>query len=1180
MIRYEGSKPRKIERLISRIREGDNLQITGLWQSRLSFLLSQLQGELNNGLFVLARDKYRAGEIYEDLARLLPEDDIFLFPEQDVRPHEQIPVDSKKEGQRLKIYHRFRHSSRPSIAVSSIFALHKKLPPVWRWRALEKQLERGEEYDLKELTSSLIDMGYSRRDMVGGRGEFSSRGGIMDIFPPGEELPCRLEFFGDELESIRTFSLDDQRSRQELKKLAITPASELLLPGDFEQRINAVSRTLEKRQKELSGEHPKAAEKLQDKRARLLSEGAENFNSEILREYLPFFYDKLDSAFDFLPAETTYILEFPSRLENSYSQEYENLSDNFTDLLERGEVLPYYLDNFLTPAEMNQKLYTNHYIECLSEQESGQKLTGVDFRGQSIEPYHGRFDMLAERIEELLDENYTVLLGLSDMEKCRKLSDHLESWFSLDVVREVDLSSRGNEVIVLPCNLGEGFRLQGLKLAYFSEKEIMGEKKRQKKKIQDLEDTETISTFSELSPGDYVVHENHGIGKYMGLEPLSVQGQQKDYLLIQYADDDKLYVPTEQIHLVQKYIGGEGADPGLYRLGGNRWQQVKERVRSSVQELAVDLIELYAARETMEGYAFSEDTEWQQEFEDAFPFEETRDQKKAIADVKEDMESPHPMDRLLCGDVGYGKTEVAIRAAFKAAVDGRQTAVLVPTTILAQQHYNTFRERIDDFPINVAMLSRFRTPSQQKVIMDKVKKGGVDIVIGTHRLLSEDVEFKDLGLLVIDEEQRFGVSHKEKLKDMKKNIDVLTMTATPIPRTLHMALTGVRDMSVIETPPENRYPIRTYVKERDENLIRDAIRRELAREGQVYYVHNRVEDIKEQARMIRQEVPEASVAVAHGQMPENHLEKLMLDFYNREYDVLVCTTIIENGLDIANVNSIIINRADKMGLAQLYQLRGRVGRTDRIAYAYLLHNEEEVLSEAAEKRLRAIREFTELGSGFKIAMRDMEIRGAGNILGPEQSGHIASVGYSLYCKLLDRAVKELKGEEEKEEVDVEVNLDIDAYIPDEYIADSPQKVDIYKRLMKASSEEEIVEIAGEMDDRFGPLPEEVQNLLTISRIKMRASLLNVDLVQEREDRITCYFVDQENVDSQAVMKLARKYSRGIKIKSGRKPRLSVRKQGETEDDIQRLIQVFDDFLDFQDMTEIKAGESSGDHGGS
>lgn len=592
-------------------------------------------------------------------------------------------------------------------------------------------------------------------------------------------------------------------------------------------------------------------------------------------------------------------------------------------------------------------------------------------------------------------------------------------------------------------------------------------------------------------------------------------------------------MPTEQVNLVQKYIGADQNSPKLYKLGGSDWNKVKGKVQNSVREMAIGLLELYAERETVKGYAFSSDTVWQQEFEETFPFEETPDQYKAILEVKKDMESDTPMDRLICGDVGYGKTEVAIRAAFKAVMEGKQTAILVPTTILAQQHYNTFKERIENYPITIEMISRFRTPAEQKEVLRKLALGEVDIVIGTHRLLSDDIIFSDLGLLIIDEEQRFGVTHKEKLKNIKRNVDVLTMTATPIPRTLHMALVGVRDMSVIETPPENRYPIRTYIREFNSELIRDAIRKELGRGGQIYFVHNRVEDIEEKASFIAKLVPECKIAIAHGQMYEHKLERLMLEFYEQKYDLLLCTTIIETGLDVPSVNTIIIDRAEQMGLAQLYQLRGRVGRSNKIAYAYLIYGKDRILPEIAEKRLKAIKEFTNLGSGFKIAMRDLEIRGAGNLLGPEQHGHIASVGFSLYCKLLDSAVQELRGKKRETDTDVEIKLRIDAYIPEEYISDSGMKIEIYKKISKIEKEEDFTDIIDELIDRFGDPPAEVMNLIKISRIRAKVKKLGIVKVEQKKSYISCHFNSQNKLDSKGLIGLIDKYPGQIKIKTGR-----------------------------------------------
>jgi len=1166
---YSRNDSEKLKRLLQAIRQEKKFRVAGLRNSRLALILALLEQNLGEVLIILTPDEYRAESLYEDLLRLTGEENIKYLPHQDVYPHEEIPLDRSKEIKRLEV---LRDLSRrqEGLYLIPVQSFSRCLSPAWRWQELSQKIELGKNYDLDRLTALLIEAGYSREAMVEFRGQFSLRGGILDVFPPGCSHPYRIEFFGDEVESLRSFTIEDQRSVEECREALLTPARELLLPEDLEARINSIAASLDKNHSRfLSRGEEEAARRIQEKKDKLLSEGREQQNPAVLREYLPFLYNNLASLFDYFPRQVRLLLDDPEKIFQSYRRHLKETGELFSELLEQGEVLSYYFDNFLQPEELESEVYSRHQIEFLSR--TGPRTeVDLEFRGQSLEPYHARFDLLADRIRELRRKKLTVLLTFSSENKMIRVTDHLHQELDISKVTELNINQPG--IFAGTGTLAEGFILEDFNLAVFTEKEILGRKKRRKRKLEELEQSEKISSFTDLTPGDFVVHENHGIGRYLGIKTLEVQDQQQDYLLLQYADDDKLYVPTDQINLVQKYIGGESQQPRLYRLGGSEWQKVKQRVRSSVKELAINLIELYASRESIAGYSFSEDTVWQQEFEDDFPFEETPDQKQAIAEVKDDMESPHPMDRLLCGDVGYGKTEVAIRAAFKAAMDGKQTAMLVPTTILAQQHFNTFRERLEDYPLKVGMISRFRSPAEQKNIKKQLASGRIDIIIGTHRLFSSDIEFNDLGLLVIDEEQRFGVAHKEKLKNLKKKVDVLTLTATPIPRTLHMALVGVRDMSVIETPPENRYPIRTYVKKFSKETVRDAIRRELARDGQVYYVHNRVEDIDSQAEMVQELVPEARIAIAHGQMRESRLEKIMLNFYDKEYDVLVCTTIIENGLDIANVNSIIINQAEKFGLAQLYQLRGRVGRTNRVAYAYLMYQEDKILPEVAEKRLQAIKEFTSLGSGFKIAMRDMEIRGAGNILGPEQHGHIASVGYSLYCKLLEQAMEELQGEEEEKRVEAEVRLNLDAFIPEDYIPDSSQKIDIYQRIMAAGSDHKLADIKAELEDRFGDLPEEVANLLFISRVKLRASQLKITEVKEEQDRISCFFQDKQSIDSEAVMKLAREYSREIKIRSAQQPVISVRKSG-IKKKKELLLAVLDSLLEFVSWpAELESGK--------
>ncbi len=684
-------------------------------------------------------------------------------------------------------------------------------------------------------------------------------------------------------------------------------------------------------------------------------------------------------------------------------------------------------------------------------------------------------------------------------------------------------------------NQTNGFQYYDIKLSVISDKDIFGQFKKKGKKKQNKKGTGKIKSFTELKPGDFVVHANHGIGVFKGIKQLELQGNKKDYLELIYHSDDKLYVPVEQLDMVQRYIGSEGKKPKVNKLGSSEWTKTKNKVKKSIEEIAEDLVKLYAIRATLKGYKYSDDTVWQKQFEEEFPYEETPDQVLAIEDIKRDMESPKPMDRLLCGDVGYGKTEVAIRAAFKAVMDGKQVAFLVPTTILAQQHYNNFKQRFSDFPVTVDVISRFRTLSQQKATIKSIKEGNVDILIGTHRILQKDIKFKDLGLLIIDEEQRFGVKHKEKMKNLKKNVDVLTLSATPIPRTLHMSLVGVRDISVIETPPEERYPVQTYVVEYNDQLIRDSILREISRGGQIYFVYNRVESIHEMASYISKLVPEGRVQIAHGQMKEKELENVVLDFTENKFDILVATTIIETGMDIKNVNTMIIYDADKMGLSQLYQLRGRVGRTNRMAYCYLTYKRDKILTEVAEKRLKAIKDFTELGSGFKIALKDLEIRGAGNMMGSSQHGHMASIGYDLYCRMLEDTIKLVRGDIDKEPVETSVELKIDAYIPNTYIKDETQKIEVYKKIASIDSKEEFMDIEEELEDRFSDIPISVYNLMNISYIRSLGKKLDVEEIKEISNEVVFQFQDKSSLKEKIVKIIMDKYSKQVAFKLNEKP---------------------------------------------
>ena len=1135
----------KTKNLIKNFSSGQDATIYGMNNSRFPFLAGNIFTETNKTIIIITHDTGRANDIYEDLIRLLPEEKLAVFPQIEVLPHEQIMTDYSVTIERLQVLEKMVFDNESNIFILPAGAIIRKLIPYNIFKKYALNLKVGKEIDRNKFIERLSILGYERVDMIEDPRQFSVRGGIVDIFSLTNNKPYRIEFFGDEIDSIREFSLESQRSIKDHNKINIPPAREnFILPESIKAKIPIIKKDLKSAVNKLNNINKNdEAKHLKEKGEEALEKLEEINYFSGYEQFLPYFYNKLDSFLDYLPEKHGIFIDNPERVWNRIENQCREIEETQTTLLEQGSILPSYSKNFFNREDIRLRIAKGNTLYFSTEFGSNpfeSNIKEYSFKTRGVEPYHGQLDMFAERLQELKKDGFKVAITLNSTKKAERINEFLKEK-ELAVLHSEEQEIKDNTISVFSGSLSEGFIIDDANFAIYTEKEVMGKPQKKKRKLADLEDGVEITSINELTPGDYVVHENHGIGKYLGVNTLEIQNQHQDYLVIQYADEDKLYVPTEKVNLVQKYIGADHKKPKLYKLGGNEWQKVKQKVKNSVKEMAIGLLELYAERETVEGYSFSEDTAWQKEFEDAFPYEETPDQIKAIEDVKEDMENSTPMDRLLCGDVGYGKTEVAIRAAFKAAMDGKQIAVLVPTTILAQQHFTTFTERIGKFPITIDMISRFKTAGEQKKTLEKVEKGEVDIIIGTHRLLSKDVNFNDLGFLIVDEEQRFGVSHKETIKDIKKNVDVLTLTATPIPRTLHMALVGVRDMSVIETPPENRYPIRTYIREFNEQLVKETIRREIGRNGQVYFVHNRVADIEKKAAMIRKLLPDARVAVAHGQMNENKLEKLMVDFYNQKYDVLVCTTIIETGLDIPNVNTIIINRAENMGLAQLYQLRGRVGRSDRVAYAYLLYEKDQVLSEVAEKRLRAIQEFTNLGSGFKIAMRDLEIRGAGNLLGAEQHGHIASIGFSLYCKLLENAIEELKGEKDENKKEVEIDLNEDAYLPDDYISDPKQKIDIYKKIMKADNEDAIMDIIDELIDRFGDPPEVVMNLVEISRIKINAQKLGIEKIEKKDNTlINCYFENQSKLNGDAVMEIVKKYSKRLKIRSASKPVIGIK----------------------------------------
>ncbi|HHV43296.1 MAG TPA: transcription-repair coupling factor [Firmicutes bacterium] len=1092
---------------------------------------------------VVAPDQYHAEQIYLTLENILTSKRVALFPAISTMPHESVIAERELHGMRVAVIGRLL-AEESLIVVASAEALSRYLLPPQVFRAYCTGLTVGETVELEQLMDRLVAGGYQRVDLVEDPGQFSLRGGILDIFCPILTNPVRIELFGDEIDSIREFDPADQRSYRRHQSVYITPAREFFVPEHLRKdAFIEIKKALEEQVVRLDRAKDSPSSTLRQTVARHLEFIENGIYDSALEQYQPYFYPNQATLLAYFPRMIC-ILDEPSRIKESLENVEKEYMEQHLSGLAKGRALPGEARMFCPWSELFPEFKRGRllYFSTLAQRIEGMSPTHtVNVSSRLPDVFHGKMNLLLQELERAKREGFAILLSLSSESRAKRITEWLteEGVPARYVLRPEDEIRPGN-IIITSGYLEAGFDLPLTRLLVLTDAEIRGKAKQKVRSRRGPQGTR-IRDWNELNEGDYVVHVNHGIGKYLGVKNINVSGVQKDYLVVKYAGEDILYVPVDQVNLLQKYVGGgDEASPKLNKLGGTEWTKVKRKVKESVREIAKDLLELYAARETVPGRAFSPDTVWQREFEDAFEYEETPDQLRAVQEVKADMEKPRPMDRLLCGDVGYGKTEVALRAAFKAVMDGCQVAILVPTTILAQQHYRTVSERLRNFPVTVRVLSRFESPSKQKQTIKDLKTGAVDIVIGTHRLLSKDVEFKNLGLVIIDEEQRFGVKQKEKLKQLRTSVDVLTLSATPIPRTLHMALVGVRDMSVIETPPEDRYPIRTYIVEYNPETIRDAILREKARGGQVYFVYNRVQGIERMAEELRLLVPEVSVVVAHGQMGERELEQVMLDFMDGAYDVLVCTTIIETGMDIPNVNTLIVYDADKFGLSQLYQLRGRVGRSNRIAYAYCCYRKDQVLTEDAEKRLQAIKEFSDLGSGFRIAMRDLEIRGAGNILGAEQHGFIASVGFELYCRLLEESIAELSGQVKEELPEPLLDFAVDAYIDDEYIADSRQKVDIYKRISALGSQREIQEFVVELEDRYGPVTPSVDKLLRVAAIRIMAREVGVESIAQEARYVVFRFHPEAQVPPSALRACVEQFRGKLTVLHGQPPRIRIR----------------------------------------
>lgn len=1097
---------------------------------------------------IITGDEAKAREMQED-SRFFDKSSIY-YPAKDFIFYSADVHGNQLAGERLRCIQKIiaAQDNKTNITViTTIDGCVDMLMPLQRYRDNIIHFKNSDIIDTEKLISKLVGIGYTRVPMIDGQGQFAVRGGIIDIFSYTDETPVRIELWDDEIDSIRFFDVESQRSVEKIQTYDVFPATEWILSEDeIDAGFEKVKDEVEKQLVTLGNDKKKKTQQEMDACNRLRHAYADFERTRDYSKFILSFTDEIEGFTDYFPKdETVFVLDEPDRIMERMeliSYEYE---ESMKNRLEGGYVVVSQTKLMRPIAEVYKNMQSSRLMLLSSLDYKPKMLKPADYLridARSISSYNNSFEYLADDINKYKRTGYRVVLVCNSRTRAARIVADLEelgtqSYFSEDYDKEI----MPGTVMVTYGNIHRGFEYPLIGFVIITENDIFTSRtrKKQKKKYEGR----SIAGFNELNVGDYVVHEMHGLGVYKGIEKITVEGVEKDYIKIEYAGNSNLYVLATQIDRLQKYAASDTEKkPKLNKLGSVEWNKTKAKVHGAVEEIAKDLVELYSIRQNQKGYAFGPDTVWQKEFEEMFPYEETDDQLNAIADTKADMESTRIMDRLICGDVGYGKTEVAIRAAFKAVQEGKQVAYLVPTTILAQQHFNTFEQRMKNFPLKVAQLSSFRTNKEIKETLADLKKGFVDVVIGTHRLLSKDVEFKDLGLLIIDEEQRFGVAHKEKIKKLKNNIDVLTLSATPIPRTLHMSLVGIRDMSVLEEPPVDRVPIQTFVTEHNDEMIREAINRELARGGQVYYVYNRVRSIDEAAAHIQELVPQANVAFAHGQMEKRELEKIMVDFINGDIDVLISTTIIETGMDISNVNTMIIEDADKFGLSQLYQLRGRVGRSNRTAYAFLLYRRDRMLTEVAEKRLSAIREFSDFGSGFKIAMKDLEIRGAGNVLGKSQHGHMAAVGYDLYCKMLNEAVNDLKGIKNEYSFETNVDLSVDAYIPSTYIKSEYQKLDIYKRIAAIESEEELSDMKDELVDRYGSLSTPAVNLLNIALIKSMAHKIGImEMKGTIEDGPSgCYktvmkVYPKAEINTEAIPDFIDSFGGAMKLVSGSQP---------------------------------------------
>ena len=1093
--------------LISNLQNGINTAVSTSCATSVYYLLSTSFEELGSPLFIITKNDSEARRISDELGAFFS-GNVLWYPKHQLTFHDLEAESSDIRAYRLKAINAILHDSN-TVIVTTPEGLMTPLSDIACIK--ESVLKVGDILETDKFALLATSIGYENVTIVDGKGQLSIRGGIIDIFPPYLDEPVRIELFDNEIDSLRTFDVISQRSLEKIKEVRIMPASEYILP---QNKADAICRSITDDMNScLKGLSDSAKGKLKAKVANITERIANGVHSGFYKNYAPYISEKRVTVAHYC-SNAKFVFIEPDLVLSDYELFVKGCHQRFADMLEGGEVLPGQI-KLIPETEDVLNVINSHTWLCVKEFQSTYKYLEprdiIKIDSKPARQYSGNFDDLLTDIIEQRKNSANVFMFTGNEKRALLLKQYFaDNGISPVIISNISdaaskhsASDNNSPLFIVKDHLSEGCIFENVFIA--GDSEIFGTAK---KVSHAKRATKPIKSFTELTIGSYVVHETHGIARFLGIQANEISGKKQDYLVLEYAGGDKIYVPVDRLDFIQPYISTDGDIPALSRLGGKEWGAAKEKASASIKKLAYDLVELYARREVYKGFKYSPDTIWQKELEDSFMYEETEDQLRAIDEIKHDMEDYKIMDRLLCGDVGFGKTEVAVRAAFKAVMDSKQVAVLAPTTILAQQHFQTFSERYANFPVRVDVVSRFRSPAEQKKTLKALEAGEIDVLIGTHRILSNDVHFKDLGLLIVDEEQRFGVNHKEKIKNIKKNVDVLTLSATPIPRTLHMSLVGIRDISVIDTPPRDRFPIQTYVIEDNDDIVRDAILRELDRGGQVFFLYNNVSNIDRFKIKLSNLVPEARIAIAHGQMSESQLERVMMSYLNHEYDILLCSTIIESGIDIPNANTLFVYDADKLGLSQLYQIRGRIGRSTRTAYAYLMYREDKVLSDVAAKRLKAIKDFTELGSGFRIAMRDLEIRGAGNVIGSEQSGHMTNIGYDLYCKMLSDEIAKLQGKTSDDPIEVTISVADEAYIPNDYISEEDVRLEMYKKISLIASKEDKYNVEEEIEDRYSNMPYQIYNLTNIAYLRAICRQAKIVRVKQKNDKYEITFLKE------------------------------------------------------------------------